>query len=342
VHRSRRLTTASTLAAVMLLTVLTPVARARHSAAEDSTGTRERFTIAAAGDIVCQGDPGADPSSCRHDDTAALVVGQGFTRILLLGDNQYETGSLEAYETWFDPTWGQPFRRLRPSPGNHEYAQDATSRPRGYFRYFGRAVKGPDGLGYYSFDVGACPEAPCWHVISLSSMLCFAPGGCDEPADATNPGTGERMWTWLQADLAAHPNEDYPCTLAYWHHPRFSFSTGSGATQAVEPLWELLYAARADIVLNGHSHNYQRWKLQDPDGNVDRDRGIREFVVGTGGKSLYALPSGTEPRNLVAAQDDAFGVLKLTLRRSGYTWEWLGAAGQPAFSDAKTVAAACV
>jgi hypothetical protein len=111
------------------------------------------YTVAAAGDIVCQGPPSADPSRCQYDDTADLIVGQGFTRIVLLGDNQYDTGSLEAYRTWFDPTWGQPFRRLRPSPGNHEYAQDATARPRGYFRYFGKAVKGPDGLGYYSYDV---------------------------------------------------------------------------------------------------------------------------------------------------------------------------------------------
>jgi len=329
------------VAALVLAVLAPPAAGARPAVDGPPVSPRARYTIAAAGDIVCQGDPSTDPSSCRYDDTADLVVGQGFARILLLGDNQYETGALEAYETWFDPTWGQPFRRIRPSPGNHEYAQDATSRPRGYFDYFGRDVKGPDDLGYYSFDVGACPDAPCWHVISLSSMLCFAPGGCDEAADPASPGTGEQMWAWLQADLAAHPNEDYPCTLAFWHHPLFSFSTGSGATQAVKPLWELLHAARADIVLNGHSHNYQRWKPQDPDGAVDRDHGIREFVVGTGGKSLYALQSGQEPANLVTAQDEAFGVLKLTLLRSGYTWEWLGAAGQPAFSDAKAVGASC-
>lgn len=149
------------------------------------------------------------------------------------------------------------------------------------------------------------------------------------------------MYAWLQADLAAHPGEDYPCTLAYWHHPLFSFSTGSGATQAVKPLWDLLYAAGADIVLNGHSHNYQRWKPQDPDGNLDRAGGIREFVVGTGGRSLYALPSGRAPAHLAAAQDRSFGVLSLTLLRSGYTWEWLTAQGQPAFEDAKSTSASC-
>ena len=313
----------------------------RPSIIEPPTNARGRYAVAAAGDIVCQGDPGTDPSTCRYDDTADLVIGQGFAKILLLGDDQYETGALSAFETWFDPTWGQAFRRLAPSPGNHEYAQDPGSTPRGYFRYFGPDVKGPDGLGYYSFDLGACPEAPCWHLISLSSELCFAQGGCDAPDDPANPGTGEQMYAWLQADLAAHPNADYPCTLAYWHHPLFSYSTGSGATQAVKPLWDLLYDAHAELVLNGHSHNYQRWKAQDPDGNLDRAGGIREFIVGTGGKSLYALQSGSEPAHLVTAQDEAFGVLKLTLLRAGYTWEWLGAAGQPAFTDTKTHGVSC-
>ncbi len=299
------------------------------------------ITLAAAGDIACQSDPGSDPSSCRYDDTADLVAGQGFTQVLLLGDTQYETGAYRAFEDHFEPTWGRVLGRLRPAPGNHEYAQDPSSTPRGYFRYFGDDAKGPDGLGYYSFDLGACPDAPCWHLISLSSELCFAAGGCDEAGDPANPGTGERMYAWLQADLAAHPSEDYPCTLAYWHHPLFSFSTGSGATQAVKPLWDLLYAAGADIVLNGHSHNYQRWKPQDPDGNLDRAGGIREFVVGTGGRSLYALPSGREPAHLAAAQDRSFGVLSLTLLRSGYTWEWLTAQGQPAFEDTTSRSASC-
>ncbi|MGE5459724.1 MAG: metallophosphoesterase [Solirubrobacterales bacterium] len=324
-----------------LSTVTTVPISSRPAVAEPPMNARARLTIAAAGDIVCQGDPGSDPSTCRYDDTADLVVGQGFTKILLLGDDQYETGAFRAFQTWFDPTWGRAFSRLAPSPGNHEYAQDPGSRPRGYFRYFGRDVKGPDGLGYYSFDIGACPDLPCWHVISLSSELCFATGGCDAPADPSNPGTGEQMYAWLQADLATHPNVDYPCTLAYWHHPLFSFSTGSGATQAVKPLWDLLYDAHAELVLNGHSHNYQRWKPQDPEGGLDRAGGIREFIVGTGGKSLYALESGPAPAHLVTAQDEAFGILKLTLGRAGYTWEWLGAAGQPAFTDTATRSAKC-
>lgn len=297
--------------------------------------------VAAAGDIACPAPPGTG-SRCRYDATAGLVVGRGLDRILLLGDNQYDRGTLREYRTYFDPTWGRAFRRLAPSPGNHEYAQDPTSRPRGYFRYFGRRARGPDGLGYYSFDLGACPDAPCWHVISLSSMLCFAPGGCDAPDDPSDPGPGERMYAWLLADLEAHPNGRYRCTLAFWHHPRFSISTGSGGTTAVAPLWRALYRARVDVVLNGHSHNYQRWRPVDPAGRLDRDRGIRQFIVGTGGVNRYALAEGPWPRALAAAQDEAFGVLRLSLRARGFTWRWVSAEGEPRFHDAKRSVVPCV
>jgi hypothetical protein len=297
--------------------------------------------IAAAGDIACQRDPAPSGPSCRYDDTAGLVVGQGYARILLLGDNQYDRGSLRAYRAYFDPTWGRAFRRLAPSPGNHEYGQDPTARPRGYFRYFGKRAKGPDGLGYDSFDFGACPQRPCWHVISLSSDLCLGPGGCNAPEDPADPRPGERMYAWLLADLAAHPNEVYRCTLAFWHHPRFSFSTGSGATAAVAPLWRALYRARADVVLNGHSHNYERWRPMDPEGRLDRRRGLRQFIVGTGGVSHYALQAGPWPRTLATAQDDAFGVLELSLGSRGYTWRWIGVPGEPRFTDVKRHAVPC-
>lgn len=327
------------LVVAVLVASVTPIAQARVRAS-GGDAARGPYRIAVAGDIACASDPGT--VECRYDDTADLVVGAGFTSILLLGDNQYDRGELDEYRTYFDPTWGRALELLRPVPGNHEYAQDPTARPRGYFRYFGRSVRGPDGLGYYSFDVGACPDAPCWHVVALSSQLCFAPGGCGPAADPANPGPGNRMYEWLRDDLAAHPNSDYPCTIATWHHPLFSISTGSGATAVVRPLWDLLYAARADIVLNGHSHNYQRWKPQDPDGASAPGRGIREFVVGTGGSSLYALQGGDAPDNLATAQDRAFGVVAITLSRAGYAWEWLGAAGQPRFTDTRRVSVACV
>ena len=150
------------------------------------------------------------------------------------------------------------------------------------------------------------------------------------------------MYSWLEQDLAGHPDASYPCTLAYWHHPRFSFSTGSGASPAVAPLWELLHAAGADVVLNGHSHNYQRWRPMDPTGALDRTDGIRQFVVGTGGASRYAIPEGGRPPTLARAQAHAFGILRLTLKSAGYRWAWASASGQPAFEDASARAVPCV
>jgi calcineurin-like phosphoesterase family protein len=303
-----------------------------------------RYVIAAAGDIACEHDAYGrrTPSLCQYDDTARLIDGDDLSAVLLLGDNQYDRGSYAAYRAYFGPTWGRAFDNLAPAPGNHEYDNTPSSTPHGYFHYFGRSAKGPDGLGFYAFNVGACPDAPCWHLISLNSELCFAAGGCGPAADPANPGPGNRMYAWLEHDLAAHSDAEYPCTLAYWHHPRFSFSTGSGATATVGPLWDLLHAAGADVVLNGHSHNYQRWRPQDPNGDLDEQTGIREFVVGTGGASHYAIPTGTQPPNLVTAQADAFGVLQLTLKAEGYRWTWVSAKGQPAFDDASDGVVPCV
>lgn len=343
---------AAILAAVAGLSVATwgpapsePAALETRAASRVSPSVPDAaWVIGAAGDIVCDADPNgpAEPDTCQYDDTADLIVGTGLDEVLLLGDNQYETGRYLDYLEYFDPSWGRAFDNISPAPGNHEYPQGPLSRPRGYFRYFGARVKGPHGLAYYSFDLGACPNEPCWHLISLSSELCLAPGGCGQAEDPDDPGPGNRMYRWLRRDLNRHSDAEYPCTLAYWHHPRFSFSTGSGATSLVGPLWELLHDASADVVLNGHSHNYQRWVPQDPNGDADPDHGIRQFVVGTGGRSKYAIPGGTYPENLVVAQADAFGVLRIVMKAEGYRWRWLTAAGQPAFQDASDGRVPCV
>jgi hypothetical protein len=301
------------------------------------------FVIAAAGEIACPLPPfpDANPDACQYDDTADLLHSGELAAVLALGDNQYDNGSYEDYLSYYDTEWGRAKSITKPVPGNHEYAALPPATPDGYFRYFGDSVRGPDGQGYYSFDLGRCPKAPCWHLIALNSQLCVGPGGCGPAPKGSEPSAGNRMYRWLKRDLSTHPNKEYPCTLAYWHHPLFSFSTGSGATPEVRPLWDLLYAARADVVLNGHSHNYQRWKPQDPTQHPDRERGIRQFVVGTGGSTKYLLVSGTWPANLVAAQDSAFGILKVTLGRSSYRWTWVPAAGQPAFTDASSRPARC-
>lgn len=305
-----------------------------------------RYVIGAAGDIACSSDPGPSnrPDNCQYDDTADLLA--GLTGVLVLGDSQYETGDYEAYLKYYDPTWGRFLARTFPVPGNHEYTEDPSSAPNGYFRYFGDRVRGPDGLGYYSFDLpaGCSPgHGVCWHFIALSSELCFAGGGCGPATDPSDLGPGNQMYEWLRHDLRSHPSGDYPCTLAYWHHPLFSISDGSGATSATLPLWQLLYDAHADIVLNGHSHNYQRWLPQDPFGTYEPFRGIREFVVGTGGASKYPLRTGTGAGNLAAVQNRAFGILRLSLYPASYSWGWVAAAGQPSgFTDTSTIGVPCV
>ena len=291
----------------------------------------------AAGDIACGYGIGTGDDHCRPDLTAALLRGPEVEAVLALGDIQYDDGTWEEFLAGYDRTWGRFRGKTFPVPGNHDYANDATSVPAGYFRYFGDRVRGPFDIAAYSVDlpVGCTPgEGTCWHVIAMSSMLCFGPGGCVRPTPGTAPTPGQRTWRWLRRDLRQHPPSLYPCTIAMLHHPPFSFSQGSGATSTSRQLLELLYASGVDLLLSGHSHNYQRWARVAPDGSLDADAGIRPFVVGTGGVNRYALQDGPWPAALRAAQDDAFGVLRLELGDGSYAWSWVGAARQQAFEDA--------
>jgi hypothetical protein len=259
------------------------------------------YLVAAAGDVAC--DP-RERGRCRDDATAGLL--EGADAVLMLGDGQYRDGALWKYRTAYHRTWGRYKTITRPVPGNHEYGAPGAS---GYFAYFGAAA-GPAGSGYYSFDLGP------WHLVALNSN-CWAVGGC---------GPGSPQYRWLAADLAAHPSR---CTLAFWHHPLYTAGRYTGFPD-VRPFWELLYAAGAEVVLNGHDHNYQRYAPMDPHGRRD-PRGIREFVVGTGGRSLYRLrPDPLAARE--AATDRTFGVLRLRLEPGGYTWEF-AAVSSAAFTD---------
>ncbi len=263
-------------------------------------------TLVAVGDIAC--DPadagyngGAGTATrCRMRATSDLAIALSPVEVLLLGDNQYENGSLDRYLASFDPTWGRLKAITRPIPGNHEYA---TPGAQGYFSYFGAAAGDP-AKGWYSWDLGA------WHLVALNSN-CAAVGGCD----AASP-QGE----WLAADLAAHPGV---CTLAAWHHPRFS-SGPHGDDTSVEELWAILQAAGADVVLNGHDHGYERFAPQTAGGAAD-PRGLRAFVVGTGGKNITAVT--TVRANSEIREYGAFGVLELTLHPNGYEWRFLSDAG---------------
>jgi hypothetical protein len=226
--------------------------------------------------------------------------------VMAVGDLAYPDGSKENFQC-YDKTWGRVKSRTRPAPGNHEF-HSAGATP--YFDYFGSAAGDPK-LGYYSYELGS------WHIIVLNSE-CTDVGGCE---------TGSPQEKWLRANLTAHP---VACTLAYWHKPLFSSGNAHGNDLTVKPLWQALYDANADVIIGGHDHDYERFAPQNPEGAADPKRGIREFVVGTGGKNHR--PFGEVKANSEARDFTAFGVLKLSLRPAGYDWEFIPEAGK-GFTD---------
>ncbi|GAC1318314.1 MAG: hypothetical protein NVSMB25_07600 [Thermoleophilaceae bacterium] len=264
--------------------------------------------LAAAGDIACPPDRMPVPGTeCQQDATHRLIQGAAPAAVAALGDTQYNSATLTEYYSpgAFNDTWGQLTAPIHPAPGNHEYQ---TAGAPDYFTYFG-ARAGDPKTGYYSYDL------PGWHIISLNSNCTDS--GCGSMLAGAVPATEV---AWLRTDLAAHPGV---CTLAYWHHPLFTGSSGS-RSPGVRPLWEALYAARADVVLDGHAHSYERFAQQDPSGVATSD-GVREFVVGTGGEDLRAFDSS--PPNREAADSGHFGVLFLTLSPGSYEWRFRGAPG---------------
>ena len=263
-------------------------------------------TILAAGDIA---------SSDPHDrDTAELVASLPGT-VIVVGDNAYNSGTLSEFMTYYEPTWGQFKDRTKPAPGNHEYR---TSNAGGYFQYFGAAA-GAVGKGYYSYDIGD------WHIVALNTN--------GEDACATlSCSTGSTQEQWLRADLAAHAK---PCTLAYWHHPRWS-SGSHGSDARVQALWKALHDAGAEIVITGHDHDYERMKPLDANGAVDETTGLVQFVVGTGGRDLRSFD---DPPLAVTARRNAstWGVLRLDLYADRAKYKFVPIEGQT-FTDEGEIA----
>jgi len=255
--------------------------------------------VAAATDpvVVAAGDICGSATDC--DPTADLVEQINPTRALTLGDNAYPDGSPSQFSSYYDPNWGRFKAKTSPAPGNHDYHLSGAS---GYFGYFGPLAPAE----YYSYDVGS------WHLISLNSEISVS--------------SSSAQLNWLRNDLAAHPNQ---CTLAYWHKPRFSSGTTHGGSSSFDPFWQALYAAKADVVLVGHEHNYERFAKQNPSGAADPN-GIQQFVVGTGGAGLYGF--GTPVANSQVRDSTSFGVLKLTLHASSYDWQFVPIAGS-SFTD---------
>jgi hypothetical protein len=287
--------------------------------------------VAATGDIACPTTSGSfndglgTATSCRQQAVADLIAARDVDAVLPLGDTQYDCGQYDQFIGSYDRSWGRFLAITHPTVGNHEYGKGcATSEPdsaAGYFTYFGSRA-GPDNQGWYSFDLGA------WHLIALNSQ-CSA--GTDD-VEVGGCSTGSPQYTWLQQDLAAHPN---PCTLAYWHKPRWTSGEHSNAVEMTD-IWNLLVTRRVELVLSGHNHSYERF---DPLGTATTDGspvpdpdGVREIVVGTGGKNHYPF---TRPAltGEVVRNGDTFGALILTLRDGSYAWEFAPEPGKT-FTDA--------
>ena len=217
----------------------------------------------------------------------------------MLGDLQYENGELAGFQRSYDPSYGRVKSKTLPAPGNHEYN---TAGATGYYAYFG-ALAGDPTKGYYSTDIGTT-----WHVVALNSNCSFV---------ACSAGSAQEQW--LRADLAANTR---PCVVAFWHHPRFS-SGSHGNDTTVAPFWDALQQFGAELVLGGHEHDYERFAPQLPGGAADAN-GIREIIVGTGGRSLGSF--GTMKANSLV-RISTFGVMKLTLGTSSYSWKFVDESG---------------
>lgn len=227
--------------------------------------------------------------------TADLIQKMPEATVLATGDLAYENGSLNDFARCYDPSWGKFKDRTWPAPGNHEYGTPGAA---GYFAYFGNRAGAPD-KGYYSVDIGR------WHIVALNSNI-------DADADSAQVA-------WLRKDLAAHRTS---CTLSFWHHPRYS-SGLHGSYRSMQAAWETLHEHGASIVITGHDHHYERFAPLDAQGKQTTARGIRSFVVGTGGARLYDF--GLRGEHSVAWQGSTWGLLKLTLHADSYDWEFLAA-----------------
>ena len=274
------------------------------SAGAAPASTAAPVTVLAVGDIAqCNGRPAADSAAAT---TAALIEREApDTPLLLLGDLVYDSGTLQEYRNCYEPTYGKFMAQSYPAPGNHDYGVPGGAD---YYGYFG-ARAGPAQRGWYSFDLGS------WHIVSLNSNADMAQGSAQE--------------AWLRADLAAHRN--VKCTLAYWHHPRFSSSSVHGDDARSSDIWRTLFEFHADVVLVGHDHLYERFGAQDPDAQPSPDRGLRQFVVGTGGAALYAF--GAARPNSELRYSATHGIAKFVLGDGKYSWAFVPVTGGT-FSDA--------
>ena len=253
--------------------------------------------LVGAGDIAdCANDGGS-----HARDTGRMLEAIASDAIFTVGDNAYMVGSTDDFKNCYDPAWGRVKSKTYPVPGNHEYGQPGALP---YFQYFGDRA-GPAGFraGYYSYNLGN------WHIVALNSPLQES-GGVDQ-------------LLWLKDDLESSRAR---CTMAYWHYPVFTSgpSNGSVESRVMREVWQVLFDAGADLIVNGHDHLYERFAPQSPDGRRNDNFGIAQITVGTGGAPLYDF-RGSTPNSM--AQLRTYGLLKLTLRDGGFESVFLPVAG---------------
>ena len=279
-----------------------PTATPAPKVTSSSTPTPQPVTLIGAGDISICGQTG-------DDETAAILARYPQAAIFTTGDNLNEDVTLALYDQCFGPSWGQYLERIRPAAGNHDLPTYTASD---YYTYFGSQA-GEPGQGYYSYPLGD------WHVVVLNS-------NCNR----IDCGPDSAQLTWLRADLEANPSR---CTLAYWHHPRFTSGLSGGG--ALYNFWDILYQHGVEIVINGHDHDYERFAPQNPLGESDPQNGIRQFVVGIGGASLR--PWGFLTTNSEVFDSSTYGVLKLELASDRYSWELIPVGNQPVLDSGSTL-----
>ena len=327
----------------------------------------------------CAGDT-AQNLLASQAATAKQIENMKPDLVALVGDEQYQVGQYSDFENSYEQTYGAFKMITRPAPGNHEFYTEHGAvgvAGYGYFSYFngvqhnadgtimtatiannpdtggtftqpvpysdgqaghfaqtgglGNALNGGNvgvGNGWYSYNLGS------WHIISLNIECETQPGGCTGSWFASE-------LQWLKNDLAANHSA---CTAAYWHQPTFSPANGIAVPEGTTAklFWQVLYENGADLILNGHDHLYGRYRPLDPNGNYDPRKGIREFVVGTGGETLDAVvttdtttadPTGNpnfNKENLEASTGQFWGVMGLTLNQNGYEWDFESALKDPA------------
>ena len=254
-----------------------------------ATGSSDDVVLVGAGDISeCDND---------NDELTAQLLDSIPGTVFTTGDNAYDNGTIDEYNTCYGPTWGRHKDRTKPVPGNHEYNTEGAA---GYFQYFNNIPS------YYAYSLGG------WRIYALNSEI--------------DVSENSFQLTWLREDLATNPSQ---CALAYWHRPRWSSGNHHGSDEDLQDLWRILYEAGVELVVNGHEHHYERFSEMNAEG-VATSPGLREFVVGTGGRDHYGF--GRPLPASEVREDSTYGVLKLTLHADSYDWEFIPIAGST-FTD---------